>query len=94
MPQPDLPHADYRGQSLAVGDTIAFITDGPNGPVLVTGRIALIHGEQLCVESGQLITLKGVPVGGTVYRTGGLPMNPDSIRHATVHRIADTEEQQ
>jgi hypothetical protein len=89
----DLPHTDYRGQHLAVGDTIAFITDGPNGPVLVTGRIALIHGEQLCVESGRLVTLKGVKSGGRIYRAG-VPEHPDTVRHATVHRIADAEEQQ
>jgi hypothetical protein len=84
-PQPELPHTDYRGRPLAVGDSIAFISNGIDGPALFTGRIALIHGDQLCVESGHLLTLKGAKVGA------GVPRNPDRIRHAIVHLIADTD---
>ncbi|MFE7446831.1 hypothetical protein ACFU7X_40985 [Streptomyces chartreusis] len=88
----DLPHSDYRGNQLAVGDSIAFITSGVGDvPVLVTGRIVLTRDTELCVESGQLVVLRGAKVGGNSFQ-GGKPLNPDRIRHAIVHRISEESE--
>ncbi|MFC9429288.1 hypothetical protein [Streptomyces sp. NPDC056987] len=76
-----VPSWDFIGQPLTVGDSVAIAsTGGPTPGRLFTGRIALIHKGQICVESGHLITL----VGEQHIASGGQPAH---IRYATVHRI-------
>lgn len=86
----ELPHSDYRGQPLAVGDTVAFISKGFGGPALFTGRVALVHGAQLRIESGTITTLTGTESGGNSY-SGGKAVHPNCVRHATVHFIENAD---
>ncbi|MEV7867449.1 hypothetical protein AB0P17_15410 [Streptomyces sp. NPDC088124] len=88
--QTDPPSQDYRGQELAAGDAVAYVSQGGLMPgLLFTGQIALIHKNEMCIKSDSLMSSLITLRGEEREAFGGRPAR---IRYATVHRIADQPE--
>lgn len=93
QPKPVPPSQDYAGAELSVGDTVVFIgtampplLGAAEAPSLLKGTIVLIHGEQICIQSGRLVTFNGMKLPSPTSR------DKDLIRYTTVALIQDTDE--
>ncbi|MFD8384313.1 hypothetical protein ACFV2X_38325 [Streptomyces sp. NPDC059679] len=82
---PALPSVDFLERELAVGDRVAFIaTSDSQNPSLVIGRILVVHGHELCIESGHLVTRRGKALKAWGDK-------PDRYRHDGLYRLPEDD---
>ena len=76
---------DYRGQLLTVGARVTYISSADS--TFTTGTIAYIADDQMCVDSGGLLTVHRA----WTHRRDG---KPTFVRYESLSRIPDapTEE--
>jgi hypothetical protein len=67
--------ADYRGQPLAVGDRVTFISDVDG--TLVGGTIAYLSDDHVCIDSGGALVVRKA----WLHRTVG---KPTVVRYRTI----------